>query len=165
MNRLLRFILDHTIVVSNVSYPLAALLIVQEPVFTLLMLALGSASAFWHFARTRFGADLDVGMMFVILLFLAGTLVGLPPMLSVLPAVPGAYALRKKLPKLRMEIKVGALTAPLLIGGFLLGGSNLVVTTVVLLVALAVRKYVDHALWHPLSAIGLSLLAGALMAL
>lgn len=149
------------ITLTNLAYPIAAHLIVGAPIFTLLMLALGVASAYWHYGRTRTGADWDVGMMYVILLFLIGSAFGLPPMVTVLPAMPGGWALRMRVPG-RMETKVGLLTAPLLILGFLLG-ANLLAATVVLLVALGVRKWADHGLWHPVSAVGLSLVALALL--
>lgn len=151
------------ITLTNLAYPIAAHFIVGDFLFTSLMLALGAASAYWHFFRTRDGADWDVGMMYVILLFLIGMAFGLPPMVTVLPALPGGWAIRKKV-KGRMETKIGLLTGPLLIFGFLLG-APLIPATVVLLIALGVRKWIDHGLWHPVSAVGLSLVAAALLAL
>lgn len=149
------------ITLSNLAYPVAALLISGEPVFVMLMTALGAGSAFWHYNRTRLGANLDVGMIFVILLFLTGIGWGVAPLVAVLPAIAGGVVLRLYVPYLKMEEKVIILMVPILVFG-VLSGASLFFATVVLLVALIIRNGIDHGLWHPVSAAGLSLLAVAL---
>ena len=145
---------------SNVAYPLAALL-TGEPVFIFLMLALGVASAIYHYNDER-NADWDVGMIYVILLFLIGLAWGVSPLVALMPATVGGQVLRMHVPYMDMELKIGVLIGPLVIFGFLTG-AMLFEAVAVLAVSLAIRHWVSHGLWHLTSAIGLTLVALALL--
>ena len=145
---------------SNLAYPLAAIA-VGEAVFFLLMLGLGIASAIYHWNHER-NADWDVGMIFVILLFLIGSAWGVSPLAAVLPSLAGGYALRMHVPYMNMELKIGVLIGPLFIFGFLTGAS-LLASVGVLAGALAIRQWVNHGAWHLASALGLALVAQALL--
>jgi hypothetical protein len=145
---------------SNLAYPAFGLM-VGEPVFLALMTGLGIASAIYHWNFQR-NADWDVGMIYVILLFLIGVGWGLPPIVAALPALPAGWALRKKVTALNMEEKVAILIGPMIVFGFLTGAA-LLHAVVILAVALAVRQWVDHGAWHPVSAAGLALVAQALL--
>ncbi len=144
---------------SNLAYPIAGA-VVGEPVFFLLMWALGIASAVFH-ANNEQDADWDVGMIYVILLYLMGMSWGAPPWLAIAPSILGGYVLRKHVPYMNMELKIGVLIGPLLIFGFLTGAS-LLAPVGVLAGALATRQWVNHGLWHLTSAVGLALVAQAL---
>lgn len=145
---------------SNLAYPIAGLW-VGEPIFFALMLGLGIASAIYHWNHQR-NADWDVGMIFVILFFFIGLGWLLPPLIAALLALPAAWVLRMKLPYLLMEYKVIILIVPMLTFGFL-SGANLLAAVAALVAALTIRQWVDHGAWHPISALGLALVAQALL--
>ena len=145
---------------SNLAYPLAGLA-VGEPVFILLMWTLGIASMVYH-ANNEQDADWDVGMIYVILLFLIGAAWGVPPWLAIAPSIVGGYVLRKHVPYMNMELKIGVLIGPLFIFGFLTGAS-LLAPVGVLAGAIAIRQWVSHGAWHLASALGLALVAHALL--
>ena len=149
--------------VSNLAYPAAGLW-TGEPVFMVLMLGLGLASAYYHAGGSK-GNHWDVGAIYAVLLFLILAVWHLPLIFIPLGAVPAAWWLRIKRINTPMEAKIGGLAAILLLAGFasgalfasptILGAFGL--ATGVLVVALAVRRWVDHGLWHLLSAYGLAL--------
>lgn len=145
---------------SNLAYPAAGLW-VGEPVFFALMLGMGIASGIYHWNLQR-NADWDVGMIYAILFFFIGLGWGLPPLVAILPALPAAWAFRMKMPYLTMEFKVMILMCPMLTFGFL-SGVPFFFAVVVLFAALLIRQYVDHGAWHPVSAMGLALVARALL--
>ena len=149
--------------VSNLAYPVAGLW-TGEPVFAALMTGLGLASAYYH-AGGRKGNHWDVGAIYAVLLFLILAVWHLPLIFIPLGAVPAAWWLRMKQLDVPMETKIGVLMATLLGFG---AASALVLSTTsallvfglasgVLLVALVVRRWIDHGLWHLLSAYGLAL--------
>jgi len=149
--------------VSNLAYPVMGLW-TGEPVFMVLMLGLGLASAYYH-AGGKLGNHWDVGAIYAVILFLILAVWSLPLLAAPAIAVPAAWALRMKQIDVPMETKLGGLMAVLL--GF--GAATAVVLSTtsalyafglssgVLLVALAVRRWVDHGAWHLLSAYGLAL--------
>lgn len=145
---------------SNLAYPMAGLWN-GEPTFMLMMLLLGGASAYYH-AGGKHGNHIDVAAVYAILFYLIGVHWGVPLILLPAPAIVAGIALRMRTLDIPMEAKVAALLAPLLIFGFL-AGSGLVLSTIVLVVALAARQWVDHGLWHLISATGLALCAHALL--
>ena len=149
--------------VSNLAYPVAGLW-TGEPVFMVMMLGLGLASAYYHAGGTK-GNHWDVGAIYAVLLFLILAVWHLPLIFIPIGAVPAAWWLRIKRINTPMEPKIAALAAILLITGattaMVLSTTSALATfglaTGVLVVALAVRRWVDHGLWHILSAYGLAL--------
>ncbi len=147
-------------VASNAAYPIAGLWL-GEPLFALMLLILGGASAYYH-AGGQHGNHVDVAAVYAVLFFLIGVLWGVPLILLPVPAFAAGLLLRLRTLGVPMEAKVAALVGPLLCFGFL-SGAPLLTATVTLLVALAARQWVDHGLWHLLSAGGLALVAHALL--
>ena len=132
-----------------------------EPITMLVLLVVGVASAFYH-AGGRYGNHVDVAAVYGVLFYLIGLHWGVPPIYLPVPAFVAGLTLRMKTLDVRMEIKIVALAAPLLLVG-LLTGASLALGAAVLVVALAARQWVDHGLWHVLSAGGLALVAHSLL--
>ncbi len=126
-----------------------------------MMLILGAVSAYYH-AGGKKGNHADVAGVYAILFFLNGALWGVPLILLPVPAFVAGLVLRTQTLDIPMEYKIAALSLPMILFGFLTG-LPMLPATVVLLVALAVRQWVDHGSWHPLSAAGLALLAWAII--
>ncbi len=145
---------------SNLAYPVAGIWN-GEPVFMAMMLILGAASAYYHAGGTH-GNHVDVAAVYATLFFLIAVLWGVPLILIPVPAFAAGLLLRMRTLDIPMEAKVAALVAPLLVFGFL-SGAPLLTATVTLVVALATRQWVDHGVWHVLSAGGLALVAHALL--
>ena len=145
---------------TNLAYPAAGLW-AGGPVFMLMMLILGLASGYYH-AGGKNGNHADVAAVYAVLLFIVGAMWGISPLVVLPGALAGGTALRKYTLDIPMEHKVGAIMFLILSFGFLTG-APLLLPTAVLAVALAIRQWVDHGLWHVLSAGGLALLAHALL--
>ena len=149
---------------TNLAYPVAGLW-TGEPVFMVMMLGLGIASAYYH-AGGKLGNHWDVGAIYAVLLFLIVAVWHLSPLIAIpVGVIPAAFWLRVKQINIPMEPKIGALSGLLIVFGFLSGVLYAAPTilmafglcTGVLVVALAVRRWVDHGTWHILSAYGLAL--------
>ncbi len=147
-------------VASNAAYPMAGIWL-EEPIFASMMLILGSTSAYYH-AGGRHGNHLDVAAIYAILFYLIGSLWGVPLILLPVPTLVAGSILRMRTLDIPMETKIAVLALPLLVFG-LLTGAPLLPALGVLTVALAARQWVDHGLWHVLSAGGLALAAHALL--
>ena len=147
-------------VASNAAYPMAGLWL-GEPVTALVLLVVGAASAYYH-AGGDHGNHIDVAAVYGVLFYLIGLHWGVPPIYLPVPAFVAGLLLRMKTLDVPMEVKVAALAAPLLFVG-LLTGASLLLGAAVLVVALVARQWVDHGLWHVLSAGGLALVAHSLL--
>ena len=139
---------------SNIAYLLAGLW-TESPAFAAMMFVLATASAYYH-ADGKHGNHMDVAAVYAVIFFIVGILWGIPPVFVLPGAVLSGIGLRRFTLDIPMEQKVGALFILLMIFGFL-SGAALLLPMAVLVVALAVRQWVDHGLWHVLSAAGLAL--------
>jgi len=156
---------------TNLAYPIFGLW-TGDHVFALMMLGLGSASAYYH-AGGQHGNHWDVGAIYAVLIFLFLVAIGIPPIYVVPFAIPGGWALRMKQLDVPMEHKIGGLILPIIgfgVSAALITGSKdalmaFGISSGVLGVALAIRAKIDHGLWHVVSALGLALLwyAGTLL--
>lgn len=126
----------------------------------LVMLILGLCSA-WYHAGGRWGAHLDVAMVYAVIFFIIALLWGAPLFVIPLTSIGFGAALRMSTLDVPMEYKVGVCAALLFIFGFLTG-APLLPSLAVFAAALAVRQWLDHGLWHVLSAGGLALAAHAI---
>lgn len=146
-------------VASNAAYPIAGLWN-GEPHFMAVMLVMGLASA-WYHAGGKYGAHLDVSMVYAVIFFIIALLWGAPLIVIPLSSIGLGAALRMSTLDVRMEYKVVTCAALMFIFGFLTG-APLLPALGVLAAALAVRMWFDHGLWHVLSAGGLALAAHAI---
>jgi len=152
--------------VSNLAYPVAGLW-TGEPVFMVMMLGLGVASAYYHLGGRK-GNHWDVGAIYAVLFFmaLAMWLTNVPLLAFPAAAIPAAFWLRMKQMDVPMEHKIGGIMLVILgfgiSSGLLFGASDALlafgISSGTLVVALALRRWVDHGVWHVLSAYGLAML-------
>ena len=128
-----------------------------------MLLILGCASAYDHY-RDNGPYHFDVAAIYAVLFFLIGIHWGIPLIFLPVPALAAGWLLRMRTLDIPMETKIAALIGPLvvfsLLTSLLTGGVyTLLYGLGVLLAALGARQWVDHGLWHVLSAIGLALVA------
>ena len=146
---------------SNLAYPIAGLW-TGDAIAAVMLTALGIASAIDHWRDDR-PYHLDVAAIYAVLFYLIALHWGVPPIYIPVPAFAAGWLLRMRTLDVRMEVKVGAITVMILVFGFL-SGASLLYALGVLVVALAARQWVDHGLWHLLSAYGLALVHWGLSA-
>jgi hypothetical protein len=120
-----------------------------------MMFILGTASAYYH-AGGKHGNHLDVGAVYATLFLIIGVYWGIPPIYVLPGALAAGVGLRKFTLDIPMEHKVAALAGLILLFGFF-SGAPLAVPAAILALALAIRQWVDHGLWHVVSAFGLAL--------
>lgn len=139
---------------SNLAYPIAGLW-TGDAIAAVMLTALGIASAIDHWRDDR-PYHLDVAAIYAVLFYLIALHWGVPPIYIPVPAFAAGWFLRMRTLDVPMEYKVATLAGLLLVFG-LLTGASLGYAAGVLVVALAIRQWVDHGLWHLVTAFGLAL--------